>query len=123
MFALLFATVTHVLLDSWYSAKVLWKAARERGFLITTGLKSNRSLRIVEESQPQGWRWQELREYTTSLRNEDYVQLLWPRGEEAEYVWVHVVSTRVRKLYCCQVIIVRRSLQEPLSQVRYWASS
>jgi SRSO17 transposase len=36
---------------------------------------------------------------------------------------VHVVSTRVRKLYCCQVIIVRRSLQEPLSQARYWASS
>ena len=31
-------TRTHVLLDSWYCAKVLWKAARERDFLITTGL-------------------------------------------------------------------------------------
>ncbi len=116
-------TVTHVLLDSWYSAKVLWKAARERGFLITTGIKSNRSLRIVDESQPQGWRWQELREYAACLRVEDYVQLSWPRGQQPETVYVHVISTRVRKLYCCQVIIIRRSLQEPLSQARYWASS
>src|SRR6266567_3343851 len=34
-------TVTHVLLDSWYSAKCLWRAARSRDFRITTGLKSN----------------------------------------------------------------------------------
>ena len=116
-------TVTHVLLDSWYSAKGLWKTARERGFLITTGIKSNRSLRIVDESQPHGWQWQELREYAASLQVEDYVQLSWPRGQEPETVYVHVISTRVRKLYCCQVIIIRRSLQEPLSQARYWTSS
>ena len=30
-------TVTHVLLDSWYSAKRLWRAAREREFLIHHG--------------------------------------------------------------------------------------
>jgi SRSO17 transposase len=80
-------------------------------------------LRIVEESQPQGWRWQDLREYAASLRVEDSVQLSWPRGQQPETVYVHVISTRVRKLYCCQVIIIRRSLQEPLSQARYWASS
>jgi len=38
-------------------------------------------------------------------------------------VYVHVVTTRVRKLYCCQVVIVRQSLDAPLSQARYWASS
>jgi hypothetical protein len=38
-------------------------------------------------------------------------------------VWVHVVTTAVRKLYRCQVIIVRHSLDAPLSQTRYWASS
>lgn len=32
-------TLTHVLLDSWYSAKRHGPAARQRGFLITTGLK------------------------------------------------------------------------------------
>ena len=57
-------------------------------------------------------------------RPEDYVQLSWPRGAEPESVYVqHVVSTRVRKLYRCQVIIVRRSLSEPLKLARYWASS
>ena len=40
-------TVTHVLLDSWYSAKRLWRAAREREFLITTGIKSNRWLEVA----------------------------------------------------------------------------
>jgi hypothetical protein len=116
-------TLTHVLLDSWYGAKVIWKTARERGFLITTGLKCNRSLHIEDSSQPNGWRWQRLDEYVASLSAEDYTQLCWPRGEEAEPVYVHVVSTRVRKLYSCQVVIVRRSLDDPISQTRYWASS
>lgn len=116
-------TLTHVLLDSWYSAKAIWKAARERHFLITTGIKSNRSLHIADATQPNGWRWQPLNDYAAQLRPEDYVQLSWPRGAEPESVYVHVVSTRVRKLYRCQVIIVRRSLSEPLKLARYWASS
>lgn len=114
-------TVTHVLLDSWYSAKCLWKAARERGFLITTGLKSNRWLRIVDACSPAGWCWQQLSDYASHLGANDYVQLPWPRGGKT--VFVHVISTSVRKLYRCQVIIVRQSLADPLSQARYWASS
>jgi hypothetical protein len=114
-------TLTHVLLDSWYSAKCLWKAARERGFLITTGLKSNRWLRIADACSPAGWCWQQLSDYASHLRASDYVQLPWPRGGKT--VFVHVISTKVRKLYRCQVIIVRQSLQDPLSQARYWASS
>ncbi len=38
-------------------------------------------------------------------------------------MYVHVVTTRVRKLYSCQVVIVRQSLDAPLSQARSWASS
>ena len=114
-------TLTHVLLDTWYSAKRLWRAARERGFLITTGLKSNRWLRVEDPSNPQGWCWQKLSDYTAKLSASDYVQLKWPRGDRD--VYVHVVSTRVRKLYSCQVVIVRQSLDAPLSQARYWASS
>jgi SRSO17 transposase len=114
-------TLTHVLLDTWYSAKCLWRAARERGFLITTGLKSNRWLRVEDPAAPQGWRWQKLSDYTAQLSSSDYRQLKWPKGDDS--VYVHVVSTRVRKLYCCQVVIVRQSLDAPLSQARYWASS
>jgi len=114
-------TLTHVLLDTWYSAKCLWRAARERGFLITTGLKCNRWLRIEDPTAPQGWRWQLLADYTAHLSASDYVQLKWPKSDDE--VYVHVLTTRVRKLYCCQVVIVRQSLDAPLSQARYWASS
>ena len=75
-------TVTHVLLDTWYSAKRLWRAARERGFLITSGLKSNRWLRVEDPAAPEGWRWQRLSDYTAQLSANDYVQVKWPKGEE-----------------------------------------
>jgi hypothetical protein len=114
-------TKTHVLLDSWYGAKRLWHATRERDFLITTGLKSNRWLRVPDETTPQGWRWQKASDYLASLTEQDFGQVGWPRGGKT--VYVHVVTTNVRKLYRCQVVIVRHSLSALLSQVRYWASS
>jgi hypothetical protein len=114
-------TTTHILLDSWYCAKCLWHAARQRDFLITTGLKSNRWLRVPDESAPGGWRWEKLSDYLVGLTAQDYVPLPWPRS--GKMVYVHVVNTSVRKLYRCQVIIVRHSLDAPLSQARYWASS
>lgn len=114
-------TVTHVLLDSWYSAKRLWRAAREREFLITTGIKCNRWLAVADPTAPKGWKWQRLSEYTAQLRVSDYVELAWPKGKKM--VYVHVVTTRVRSLYRCQIVIVRQSLDDPVSQARYWASS
>ena len=114
-------TVTHVLLDSWYSAKRHGLAAREREFLITTGIKCNRWLAVADPTAPNGWKWQRLSEYTAQLRASDYVELAWPKGKKT--VYVHVVTTRVRSLYRCQVVIVRQSLDAPVSQARYWASS
>ncbi len=114
-------TRTHVLLDSWYCAKALWKAARQRGFLITTGLKSNRWLRIADPTAEDGWRWQCLSDYTAQVQQGSYQRVKWPGS--AHEVYVHVVTTRVRKLYQCQVVIVRQSLDAPLAQARSWASS
>jgi SRSO17 transposase len=117
-------TRTHVLLDSWYAAKRIWKAARARHFQITIGVKSNRQLRVPDPETPQGWRWQSLADYTAGLTDADYQRMAWPsQGEEPRQVWVHVVRTRVRKLYHCQVIIVRETLDAPLAQTRYFASS
>src|SRR6185295_19670905 len=94
------------------------------GFLITTGLRSNRSLRVADPKAPRGWRWQTLAEYAAGLAADDYQQMVWPSGgKEPRQVWVHVVSTRVRKLYRCQLVIVRERLNAPLSEVRFWASS
>ncbi len=116
-------TLTHVLLDAWYSAKCIWQAARERGFAITSGLKGNRALRVEDPSAPRGWRWQTLAEYTAGLGQEAYTLVVWPNQSGARSVYVHVISTRVRKLYRCQVVIVRESLETPVAEARYWASS
>jgi hypothetical protein len=117
-------THTHVLLDSWYSAKRLWKAARARGFAITTGLKKNRALRLEDPTAERGWCWQRLDEYTAALPESAYQRIRWPSqaaaGQEPRWVYAHLVSTRVRKLSRCQVLIVRETLASP---PRFWASS
>ena len=122
-FAPLPDTQTHVLVDSWYGAKAVWRAARARGFLITSGHKSNRSLRVPDAGHPRGWRWQRLGEYAAGPTDAAYTAVTWPTQEGGRTVYAHVVQTRVRKLYRCQVVIVREALDAPLSQARYWAST
>lgn len=116
-------TQTHVLVDSWFGCKRVWKAARDRGFLITSGLKCNRSLRIADRQAEGGKRWQRLDEYAANLLPEQYQKMYWPSQDEPREVYVHVVRTRVRKLYTCQLVIARYALDCPLKAVRYWASS
>ena len=89
--------------------------------MITSGLKCNRSLRLVD---PQGAkRWQRLDEYAAGLSPDQYQKVQWPSHDEPREVYVHVVHTRVRKLYTCQLVIARYALDCPLKAVRYWASS
>lgn len=117
-------TITHVLLDSWYTCKRIWKTARSKGFHITSGLKKNRSLRIEDPNAPGGWRWQRLPDYAATLTDDDYQEVVWPnQSGETRTVWVHVVNTRVKKLYRCQVILVKETKDAPPSAVRFWASS
>jgi hypothetical protein len=114
-------TLTHVLVDSWYTCKRIWRAARDRDFLITSGLKSNRVLWALD-AQGQG-HWMRLDEYAARLKPAQYHKMTWPSQEDPRTVYVHVVRTRVRKLYTCQVVITRFALDCPLKAVRYWASS
>lgn len=116
-------TRTHVLLDSWYAAKVLWKAARERDFLITTGLKSNRFLWVADGQTPRSGQWVQLSTYAAGLAVADWQAASWPDARGGHTIYIHVVRTRVRKLYTCQVVLVRESLDGPVKQVRYWGSS
>lgn len=111
-------TQTHVLLDSWYTAKKIWRAARARDFHITSGLKCNRHLRIETPDADKAWHWQRVDDYAANLTESDFTQTIWPGSGRP--VYVHVVSTRVKKLYRCQVIMVREQLA---GNTRYWASS
>ena len=74
-------TETHLLFDSWYGAKKIWKAARKRDFKITTGIKCNRSLRVPCTDEPSGWKWQKLTDYTASLPDSAYQECYWPRNQ------------------------------------------
>jgi hypothetical protein len=116
-------TKTHVLLDSWFGCKRLWKLARAKGYAISTGLKSNRSLWRADATAPGGGTWQRLSEYAASLGAADYQQVTWPSENGGHQVWVHVLRTRVRKLYTCQLLLVRENLDGAVSGLRYWASS
>lgn len=118
-------TETHVLLDSWYNGKSLWKAAIGRGFQITTGIRSNRWLRVsckTTPSTPNSWKWQRLDDYAASLRESAYQECPHPRNPKKK-VWVHIVDTRVRKLYRCKIIIIRKNLKDPISAARFWVTS
>ncbi|MGI8586880.1 MAG: transposase, partial [Chloroflexia bacterium] len=116
-------TATHVLADSWYTCKAVWRTARERGFAITGGLKSNRWLWRTDATHPAGGYWQRLNEYAASLTAADYSAVRWPSAEGGRTVYMHTLRTRVHKLYKCQVMVVRESLDGEVSGVRYWASS
>lgn len=117
-------TVTHVLLDAWYSAKRIWKAARERGFEITTGLKGNRLVRIRDKGARGGWQWISLDAYAKRLTDEDYKEVVWPRQDgSGRTVYVHVVTTAVQKLGRVQLILVREKRGGKLTEPRFWASS
>lgn len=117
-------TRTHVLLDAWYGAKRIWKAVRERGFEITSGLKGNRLVRIRDKGARGGWQWIKLDEYAKRLTDKDYQEVVWPRQEgDGRTVLVHVVTTAVQKLGRVQLIVVRDKRGDKMTEPRFWASS
>jgi len=96
---------THLLVDCWYMARRIWRAARRRGWDVTGGLKSNRVMRVIN---PDGTRrWVKVREYAASLTADDFEEALWPteEGDKASplralaqrVVYAHLVKTWVRK--------------------------
>jgi hypothetical protein len=114
-------TQTHVLTDSWYAARRIWQAARQRDWDITCGLKSNRPMRLL---QPDGTRrWPSVRQYAASLPADAFTAVTWPRQDGEKVVYAHLVKTWVRKLGPCQVLITKLHPDDPVDQCYYWATS
>ena len=58
------------------------------------------------------------------MTDADYQQVTWPSQDtDPRQVWVHVVQTRVKKLYRCQVLLVKEARDAPPKEVRFFASS
>ncbi|MCL5959207.1 MAG: transposase [Chloroflexi bacterium] len=115
-------TRTHVLMDSWFTCRRLWKKALGRGGAITSGLKSNRKIRVVDPER--GRVYVHLPQYAAGLTAEDYQPVPWPHEDgTSRTVYAHLIKTWVRNLGPCQVLVVRDRLDQPLKEVRYWATS
>ncbi len=114
-------THTHLLVDTWYMAKRVWKAARQRGWDVTGGLKSNRVIRLVASDGTRQWR--PVSSYAAGLRPDDFTPVSWPTQDGDKTVYAHLLKTWVRKLGPCQVLIVKPSPEAEPEQTRYWATS
>ena len=114
-------THTHVLVDSWYVAKQVWRAVRQRGWDFTGGLKSNRKLRITLAGGERVWL--RVDQYAAALTSEDFQPVIWPSQEGGRQVYGHLIRTRVKKLGTCQVLIVKPELDALPQHTRYWVTS
>lgn len=114
-------THTHVLVDSWYLKKRLWKAVRQRYWDLTAGLKNNRTIRL-EDSQGIVT-WPTVSEYAASLTGEDFQAALWPNQEGGKMIYAHLLRTRVKKLGAYQVLIIRQKQNDPNSSTRFFATT
>ncbi len=114
-------THTHLLIDSWYMARRIWRAARQQDWDVSGGLKSNRKMRLLE---PDGSRrWVEARKYAADLTSDDFEKVVWPTQEGNKLVYAHLVKTWVRKLGPCQVLIVKLDPNDPPERTRYFVTS
>jgi hypothetical protein len=114
-------TQTHVLADSWFICRELWRASKRRGFEISGGLKSNRKLRCKDAEG--GTVYRSLDEYAASLTPEQFTECIWPSASGGTCVFVHRVRTLVRKLGACQVLVVRHTVDASVKQTRYFVTS
>jgi len=114
-------THTHVLVDSWFHCKRLRKAARQRNWDLSGGLKSNRVLRLIS---PDGAReWLPLATYAAQLDKNAWQEVTWPSDQGGQQMYAHLIQTWIRKLGPTLVLITCHDPVEPLKSVRYWGST
>ena len=115
------ATHTHVLVDSWYHCKQVRKAAQQRGWDFSGGLKSNRVMRLIAEDGQR--EWLKLADYATRLTRDDWQEVVWSGEAGGQKVYAHLVKSWIRKLGPTLVLITCHDLDAPRPSLRYWGST
>lgn len=115
-------THTHVLVDSWYVNKAMWKAVKQRQWDLTGGLKANHRLRVLDPATD-GLAWMRLDDFAEELSAEPFEAVLWPSQEGEQRVWAHLIHARIKKLGVCQVLIVRPTADSSASQTRFYITT
>jgi len=114
-------TCTHVLIDSWYVNKRIWKTVKGRKWHLTGGLKKNHKLRVAN---PEGEKaWMQVDAYAATLPREAFRPVIWPNQEGGQTVYAHLVRTKVKKLGACQVLIVKTSADDPAEKARFYVTT
>ena len=114
-------THTHVLIDSWYHCRRVRRKAQARGWNVSGGLKSNRTMRLIAED---GCRtWQPLSQYAAQLDADDWQEVVWPSDQGGQTMYAHLIPTWVRKLGPTLLLVTCHDRAEPLKTVRYWGST
>jgi len=114
-------THTHVLIDSWYVNKRMWKAVKRRHWDLTGGLKANHKLRTLDaEGQPI---WMRLDDFAAELPADQFQPIQWPSQEGEVVVYVYLMRTRVKKLGVCQVLIVKPTTESNGDQARFYMTT
>jgi SRSO17 transposase len=114
-------TRTHVLIDSWYHCRQVRRAAQARGWDVSGGLKSNRTMRLMADDGSRTW--QSLSQYAAQLSVDDWQKVLWPSDQGGQVMYAHLTPTWIRKLGPTLLLITCHDLAEPLKTVRYWGST
>ncbi len=114
-------TCTHVLIDSWYVNKRIWKVVKGRKWHLTGGLKKNHKLRVTNAEGEQVWI--RVDEYAATLPKEAFQPVVWPNQEGGQTVYAHLVRTKVKKLGACQVLIVKTAIDDPGEKARFYVTT
>lgn len=114
-------TRTHLLIDSWYHCRRVRRAAQRRGWQVSGGLSSNRTMRLREADGSQTWCF--LSDYAARLESQDWQEAHWPAQDGGQTLSVHAVHIWVRKLGPTLLLITFLDPHAAKPSWRYWGSS
>lgn len=114
-------TCTHVLVDSWYVSKRIWKAVKTRKWDLTGGLKKNHKLRITDVEG--NLVWVRVDDFADELANHAFQPVIWPNQDGGQTVYACLFRTKVKKLGACQVLIVKTNADDPGDKARFYITT
>ena len=114
-------THTHVLVDSWYVNKRLWKAVKARRWDLTGGLKKNHKLRTTDVEG--NLIWVRVDDYAAELPKEAFQPVVWPNQDGGQTVYACLIRTKVKKLGACQVLFVKTTADDPGEKTRFYITT
>jgi len=114
-------THTHVLVDSWYVSKKMWKSVKQQDWDLTGGLKCNRKLRMVNAEGE--LEWMRLDDFADELSEDQFQAVEWPSQEGDRTAYVHLLRTRIKNLGACQVLIVKPAADATGDQARFFITT